>query len=86
MDKNNSYKGIEEKIYKEWEEKGYFKADPNSQKKPFSILMPPPNLTGELHLGHAMQHSVLDAVARFKRMQGFNVLLLPGVDHAGILF
>ena len=86
MDKNNSYKGIEEKIYKEWEEKGYFKADPNSQKKPFSILMPPPNLTGELHLGHAMQHSILDAVARFKRMQGFNVLLLPGVDHAGILF
>ena len=86
MDKNNSYKEIEEKIYKEWEEKGYFKADPNSQKKPFSILMPPPNLTGELHLGHAMQHSVLDAVARFKRMQGFNVLLLPGVDHAGILF
>src|SRR3989344_3110601 len=86
MDKNNSYKEIEEKIYKEWEEKGYFKADPNSQKKPFSILMPPPNLTGELHLGHAMQHSILDAVARFKRMQGFNVLLLPGVDHAGILF
>lgn len=86
MDKNSSYKEVEGKIYKEWEEKGYFKADPNSPKKSFSILMPPPNLTGELHLGHAMQHSVLDAVARFKRMQGFDVLLLPGVDHAGILF
>lgn len=77
---------IEEKWYKFWEEKGYFKADSKSSKKPYSILMPPPNLTGELHLGHAMQHSILDALARFKRLQGFDVLLLPGVDHAGIQF
>lgn len=76
----------EEKWYKFWEEKGFFKADPSSSKKPYSILMPPPNLTGELHLGHAMQHSILDAIARFKRMQGLDVLLLPGVDHAGIQF
>src|SRR3990167_10417551 len=55
-------------------------------KKSFSLLIPPPNLTGELHLGHAMQHSILDAVARYKRLQGFDVLLLPGVDHAGIQF
>ncbi|MBI3283083.1 valine--tRNA ligase [Candidatus Curtissbacteria bacterium] len=55
-------------------------------KPKYSLLIPPPNLTGELHLGHAMQHSILDAVARFKRLQGFDVLLLPGVDHAGIQF
>lgn len=86
MDKVYNHKDIEERIYKNWEEKGYFKANPDSNKKPYSLLMPPPNLTGELHLGHAMQHSVLDALARFKRMQGFDVLLLPGVDHAGIQF
>ncbi|MCL5113805.1 MAG: valine--tRNA ligase [Patescibacteria group bacterium] len=76
----------QEEIYRFWEEKEYFKADPSNSKKPYSILMPPPNLTGELHLGHAMQHSILDALARFKRMQGYDVLLLPGVDHAGIQF
>lgn len=76
----------EQKRYKLWQEKGYFKADPNSSKKPFGLLMPPPNLTGEPHMGHAMQHAILDALARFKRMQGFDVLLLPGVDHAGIQF
>ncbi len=73
-------------IYNFWESNGYFNADVKSQKPTYSLLMPPPNLTGELHLGHAMQHSVLDAIARFKRLQGFNVLLLPGVDHAGIQF
>ncbi|MEX2028258.1 MAG: valine--tRNA ligase [Candidatus Curtissbacteria bacterium] len=76
----------EKEIYDFWEKKNYFSADPTSSKKPFSLLIPPPNLTGELHLGHAMQHSILDAVARFKRLQGFDVLLLPGVDHAGIQF
>jgi len=86
MDKAYNHKITEEKIYKEWESKGYFKADPNSNKKHYSLLMPPPNLTGELHLGHAMQHSILDALSRYKRLQGFDVLLLPGVDHAGIQF
>lgn len=76
----------ENKWYKFWEEGGYFKADPSSSKKPYSLLMPPPNVTGALHLGHAMQHSLMDAIARFKRMQGYDVLLLPGVDHAGIQF
>ncbi len=57
-----------------------------NDKKPYSLLMPPPNLTGELHLGHAMQHAIMDAIARYKRMKGFDVLLLPGVDHAGIQF
>lgn len=77
---------IKQDWYKFWQDQGYFKADPNSDKKPYSLLMPPPNLTGEPHMGHAMQHAILDAIARFKRMQGFDVLLLPGVDHAGIQF
>ncbi|MCL5432509.1 MAG: class I tRNA ligase family protein [Patescibacteria group bacterium] len=76
----------EQDWYNFWDKKDYFKANPDSQKKSYSLLMPPPNLTGELHLGHAMQHAILDVIARFKRMQGFDVLLLPGVDHAGILF
>ncbi|HLA04215.1 MAG TPA: valine--tRNA ligase [Patescibacteria group bacterium] len=74
------------KIYDFWEKAGLFKADIKSTKKTFSLLIPPPNLTGELHIGHAMQHSILDAVARFRRLQGFDVLILPGVDHAGIAF
>ena len=86
MDKQYNHKVTEEKWYKFWEESGYFKADPTSSKKPYSLLVPPPNLTGDLHLGHAMEHSIMDAIARFKRMQGFDVLLLPGVDHAGIQF
>ncbi len=72
--------------YKFWEKSGFFKADPKSDKKPYSLLMPPPNLTGDPHLGHAMQHAILDSLARFKRMQGYDTLLLPGVDHAGIQF
>ncbi len=77
---------MQDKWYKFWQEKGFFKADPASDKKPYGLLMPPPNLTGEPHMGHAMQHAILDAIARFKRMQGHDVLLLPGVDHAGIQF
>src|SRR3990172_8257526 len=76
----------EKEIYAFWEKEKFFPADPRYKKKSFSLLIPPPNLTGELNLGHAMQHSILDAVARFKRLQGFDVLLLPGVDHAGIQF
>src|SRR3990167_9187288 len=76
----------EKKIYDFWEKAGLFKSGVDYSKKVFSLLIPPPNLTGELHIGHAMQHSILDAVARFKRLRGFDVLLLPGVDHAGIAF
>src|SRR3989338_2618768 len=76
----------EKKIYTFWEKAGLFKSGVDYSKKVFSLLIPPPNLTGELHIGHAMQHSILDTVARFKRLQGFDVLLLPGVDHAGIAF
>ena len=83
--KNTNNKS-EKEIYDFWEKEKLFNADPTSPKKPYSLLIPPPNLTGELHLGHAMQHAILDAVARFKRLQGFDVLMLPGVDHAGIQF
>jgi len=86
MDKIYGHKQAEVDWYSFWEKGGFFKADPKSAKKQYSLLVPPPNLTGELHLGHAMQHAILDAVARFKRLQGFDVLLLPGVDHAGIAF
>ena len=86
MDKNYDPKQHEAKLYSLWESKGYFSAQPNSPKKPYGLLIPPPNVTGALHLGHAMEHSIMDALARFKRMQGFDVLLLPGVDHAGIQF
>ncbi len=86
MDKVNDQTTIEQKLYKFWQDEGFFKADPSSKKNSYSLLMPPPNLTGELHLGHAMQHSIMDALARFKRMQGFDVLLLPGIDHASIQF
>ncbi|MCR4305654.1 MAG: valine--tRNA ligase [Candidatus Daviesbacteria bacterium] len=81
-----TYHMDETSIYAFWEKEGFFEADPDSAKKSYSLLMPPPNLTGELHLGHAMEHSIMDAIARYKRMQGFDVLLLPGVDHAGIQF
>ena len=73
-------------VYEFWNKEKFFSFNPNTNKKVYSLLMPPPNLTGELHLGHALQHSIMDAVARFKRLQGFEVLLLPGVDHAGIQF
>ena len=86
MDKTYNQTEVEQKWYQFWEDQGFFSADPSSSKKAYSLLIPPPNLTGELHLGHAMQHSILDALARFKRMQGFDVLLMPGVDHAGIQF
>ena len=83
--REKKFKGQKE-IYDFWEKGKFFKANLDLSKKSFSLLIPPPNLTGELHLGHAMQHAILDALARFKRLQGFDVLLLPGVDHAGIQF
>ena len=86
MSKNDDNQKTEKGWYEFWDKNGFFKAEPGSKKPKYSLLIPPPNLTGELHLGHAMQHSILDAIARYKRMQGFDVLLLPGVDHAGIQF
>ncbi|HHY27667.1 MAG TPA: valine--tRNA ligase [Desulfitobacterium dehalogenans] len=75
---------VEGKWYPYWEEKGYFHADVDNTKKPFSIVMPPPNVTGALHLGHAIDSTIQDILTRFKRMQGYNTLWLPGTDHAGI--
>jgi valyl-tRNA synthetase len=86
MESRYSPAELEKKWYDFWEKGGYFAADPSSDKPPYSILMPPPNLTGSLHLGHVMQHAIMDSVARYKRMQGHDVLLQPGVDHAGLQF
>jgi valyl-tRNA synthetase len=75
---------VEEKWYAFWEEGGYFRADPKSKKKPFCIVIPPPNVTGALHMGHALVDTIQDVLIRWKRMQGFEVLWVPGTDHAGI--
>ncbi len=75
---------VEKRIYAWWENQGYFKAEDTSTKPPFSIILPPPNVTGSLHLGHALDHSIQDCLVRWKRMSGYNVLWLPGTDHAGI--
>ena len=75
---------VESKIYEMWEQGGYFKPSGNPDAKPFTIVMPPPNVTGQLHMGHAMDATLQDTLIRFKRMQGFDTLWVPGVDHAGI--
>ena len=75
---------VEPQIYQMWMDNGCFKADPDPKKKPFSIVMPPPNVTGQLHMGHAMDSTLQDILTRFKRMQGYSALWLPGTDHAGI--
>lgn len=75
---------VEGPLYERWVERGYFEADAKSDKKPYTIVIPPPNVTGSLHLGHAFQHTLMDALTRRKRMQGYEALWLPGMDHAGI--
>jgi valyl-tRNA synthetase len=75
---------VERELYQGWEEAGLFVADPHSPRPHFSMVLPPPNITGELHLGHAVNHSLQDVYARYKRMRGFEVLWLPGTDHAAI--
>jgi valyl-tRNA synthetase len=75
---------VESEIYQGWLDAGYFTADATSEKPPYSIVLPPPNVTGSLHMGHALDHTLMDALTRRKRMQGFEVLWLPGMDHAGI--
>ncbi|MBF0215482.1 MAG: valine--tRNA ligase [Candidatus Omnitrophica bacterium] len=77
-------KEIEERIYAEWEEKKLFRADESSQKSAYSIVIPPPNVTGVLHMGHALNNTIQDILVRWKRMQGYDTLWLPGTDHAGI--
>ena len=77
-------KGIEEKWYKFWTEKNYFHPENNSKKPPYTIVIPPPNITASLHMGHALNNAIQDIIIRYKRMSGFNCLWLPGTDHAGI--
>lgn len=84
MQKTYNPKDFEDKIYKNWEESGYFRAEVDKNKVPFTIMMPPPNITGQLHMGHAMDAALQDTIIRFKRMQGYSALWLPGCDHASI--
>ena len=75
---------IEDRLYRKWEEKKYFHAEVDRSKKPFTIVMPPPNVTGQLHMGHALDNTIQDILIRFKRMQGYSALWQPGTDHAAI--
>ena len=75
---------VEDRLYKFWVDNGYFHAERDPDKKPFTIVMPPPNVTGQLHMGHAMDAAMQDVLIRFKRMQGYSALWIPGVDHAGM--
>ena len=77
-------KAMEDRIYGEWLEKKYFHAEVDRSKKPFTIVMPPPNITGKLHMGHALDNTLQDILIRYKRMQGYNALWIPGTDHAAI--
>ena len=84
MESKFNPKDFEDKLYKEWEEKGYFKPSMDKTKESFCIMMPPPNVTGKLHMGHALDDTIQDILIRYKRMQGFNTLWLPGTDHSSI--
>lgn len=84
LPKNYEPKKFENKIYKMWEENNYFKAEVNYDKEPYSIVLPPPNITGQLHIGHALDHTLQDVLIRYKRMNGYETLWQPGTDHASI--
>lgn len=84
LSKTYDPKETERKLYDFWEKEGFFKAKVNKNKKPYTIVMPPPNVTGKLHIGHALDASLQDTIIRFKRMQGFEALWVPGTDHAAI--
>jgi valyl-tRNA synthetase len=84
LDKSYNPHQVEEKWYHYWESRGYFRADEDSEQKAYSIVIPPPNVTGVLHIGHALNNTLQDVLIRFKRMEGYAVLWMPGTDHAGI--
>ena len=84
LDKVYSPTEIEDRWYKIWEENGYFSAQHNEEKPGYSIVIPPPNVTGILHMGHMLDNTIQDAIIRYKRMSGFDTLWVPGMDHAGI--
>ena len=84
LPKTYSPNDFEDRIYSEWCEKGYFTPDPQNTNPSFSVVIPPPNVTGQLHMGHALDETLQDILVRYKRMQGYNTLWVPGTDHAGI--
>ena len=84
LEKNYNPSEMEDLIYKNWLDKKYFHAEVDRSKKPFTIVMPPPNITGQLHMGHALDNTMQDILIRYKRMQGYNALWQPGTDHASI--
>lgn len=84
LSKTYDPKDFEDRLYKYWNEEGYFKAEVDKDKKPFTIMMPPPNVTGSLHMGHALNNTIQDILIRWKRMEGYSALWLPGTDHASI--
>jgi len=84
FNKTYDHSTVEQKLYDRWIERGYFRAEVDETKKPFTIVIPPPNITGQLHMGHALDNMMQDALVRFKRMQGYATLWLPGTDHASI--
>jgi len=84
MEKKYNPKEIEEKIYRLWEENNFFHVEPDKKKKKYAIVIPPPNITGFLHMGHALNNTIQDILIRWKRMDGYNALWVPGTDHAGI--
>jgi len=84
LSKQYDPKEVEDRIYKNWEESGYFRVEVDSSKSPYSIVIPPPNITGQLHMGHALNNTLQDILIRWRRMQGYSALWLPGTDHASI--
>ena len=84
MPKAYDHSAVENRLYETWEKNGYFHAEPNTGKPPYCIVIPPPNITGQLHMGHALDETLQDVLIRYKRMAGYEALWLPGTDHASI--
>ena len=84
LEKSYNPAAIEDDIYKMWNDGGYFTPSPENKKPPYTIVIPPPNVTGQLHMGHALDETLQDILIRYKRMSGYNALWVPGTDHAGI--
>ena len=84
LPKQYDHQAAQDRWYPVWEQRGYFHSEPDGKRQPFTIVIPPPNVTGALHLGHALNNTLQDVLIRMKRMQGFNALWMPGTDHAGI--
>ena len=84
LPKQYDHTAAQQRWYKFWEDQGYFHSEPNPQRKPYTVVIPPPNVTGALHLGHALNNTLQDILVRQKRMQGYEALWMPGTDHAGI--